>query len=160
MSTETYVPLVYTRRASLLSRGLQGFLWSEWSHVAVLDVVTGNAIEAVFGHGVREVDLDVTLAGTQYQIVAVPTPNPRAVIAVAREQVGKPYDTRGCLGIAVRRRWQDDDSFFCSELAAFAFHEAGDPKFSADAWRITPRDWSIRNYRVLEHGKRGRPGKG
>lgn len=154
-TAETFVPLVYTRRKTFLSRGLQGFLWSDWSHVALVDVHTGSSIEAVFGIGVREVDLDVTLKGTEYRMVAVPTPDPRAVIQVARAQVSKPYDTMGCLGIAVRRQWQDDDSFFCSELAAFAFDKAGDPKFSAEAWRITPRDWAIRNYRVLEYGSRG-----
>lgn len=152
MTTDSFVPLVYTRRKGFLSRGLQGFLWSEWSHVALVDVTKGSSIEAVFGVGVREVDLSVTLKGAEYMMVAVPTPDPRAVIQVARAQVGKPYDTRGCLGIAFRRHWQDDDSFFCSELAAYAFDKAGDPKFSADSWRITPRDWSIRSYRILEYG--------
>lgn len=41
---------------------------------------------------------------------------------------------------ALRRRWQDNDAWFCSELVAWAFEAGGRSLFREHAWRITPRD--------------------
>lgn len=60
----------------------------------------------------------------------------------ALTQVGKPYDWRAILGMAADRNWREDDAWFCSELVAMAFEQAGSPLFNPDmqVWRVTPRD--------------------
>ncbi|MEW6647176.1 MAG: hypothetical protein AB1450_08265 [Pseudomonadota bacterium] len=66
---------------------------------------------------------------------------PDSVLQRALSQLGKPYDWPGVLGYAARRDWQEDDSWFCSELVAWAFQAEGFPLLrAADAWRINPRD--------------------
>lgn len=66
---------------------------------------------------------------------------PDAVLAAARSQVGRPYDWAGVLGVALHRDWREADSWFCSELIAWAFAQAGRPILRSDTVnRITPRD--------------------
>lgn len=64
---------------------------------------------------------------------------PDSVIDYAIEQLGKPYDWPGILNFVTRNRnWEDTDSWFCSELVAYAFKKAGHPLIRADTYRITP----------------------
>lgn len=139
------VRVIFSRRRGIGSLILRTFLWSSWSHCAIID---GNeVIEAAMLHGVRVRSLDEFISdASQWEVVRIPCADPAAVIEAARGQVGKPYDWLGALGIAARRRWQLAGSWFCSELVAWAFATAGTPLFRTDAWRITPRDIYIRNY--------------
>ena len=133
------VTLVFSRKHHIGSLLLRAFLWSGWSHVAIVD--GEDVIEAVAGDGVRRRPMAALLAeSSEFVVVSVPALNAQAVVAAAASQIGKPYDWRGVLGIGFRRRWQDADSWFCSELVAWAFREAGHPLFRLDEWRITPRD--------------------
>ena len=133
------VTLVFSRKHHIGSLLLRAFLWSEWSHVAIVD--GEDVIEAAAGAGVRRRPLAEMLAeSSEFVIVILQAPNAQAVVAAAASQIGKPYDWMGVLGIGFRRRWQQNDSWFCSELVAWAFHTAGCPLFRIDAWRITPRD--------------------
>lgn len=139
------VRLLFTRRRSLGSVFLRTALWSAWSHVAIID--GDEVIEAVMGTGVRSHPLSASIAdASEWEVVEVPCRVPDAVIAAARSQIGKPYDYRGVLGIGARRRWQDDGSWFCSELVAHAFEAAGEPLVRVQAWRITPRDLYLPRY--------------
>lgn len=132
------VRVVFTRRHTLGSVLLRAALWSAWSHCALID--GDEVIEAAAFHGVRARPLAELLAeSSEHEIVEVPARQPEAVIAAARSQIGKPYDWLGVVGIGLRRRWQDADRWFCSELVAWAF-EASDPLFRVHTWRITPRD--------------------
>jgi uncharacterized protein YycO len=143
----TSVRLVFTRRRHIGSLLLRTALWSAWSHCAIVDGDT--VIEATVGHGVRFRPLaDLLSESSDYQFISVPCPNPDAVIRAAFLEVGKPYDYLGVLGIGFRRRWQDDDSWFCSELIAHAFDSAGSPLFRTQHWRITPRDLFIPSYEI------------
>lgn len=133
------VQVVFTRRRSVGSLLLRTFLWSGWSHCAIIS--GASAIEAAAFGGVRVRSLDALLGeASRSEIVEIPAADPDAVIVAALSQVGKPYDVPGVLGIGFRRRWQDADSWFCSELVAWAFEAAGAPLFRVEAWRITPRD--------------------
>lgn len=133
------VRIVFTRRHTLGSVLLRAALWSAWSHCALLD--GDEVVEAVAFHGVRERPLAELLAeSSEHEIIEIPASNPEAVIAAARSQLGKPYDWRGVVGIGFRRRWQDTGGWFCSELVAWAFEQAGEPLFRVQTWRITPRD--------------------
>ena len=57
-------------------------------------------------------------------------------------QIGKPYDKLAIAAFPFRRDWREDDSWFCSELAAAALEAAGwFPKPLANSVNeITPRD--------------------
>ncbi len=57
--------------------------------------------------------------------VSIQTPHAAAIYAAARSQIGKPYDRRGIIGFVCGRNWRDTDSWFCSELAAWAFEQGG-----------------------------------
>jgi hypothetical protein len=59
--------------------------------------------------------------------------------------VGKPYDLTALFGLLMRRDWQEEDRWFCSELVGWAFAQGGSPLFRADALhRITPQNlWML-----------------
>ncbi len=66
---------------------------------------------------------------------------PNTVLDYAYSQVGKPYDWQGVFNFFSRNRcWEDTDSWFCSELVAYAFKQAKYPLVRASAWRVTPGD--------------------
>lgn len=133
------VRVVFTRKRQPFSALLRAFLWSRWSHVAIID--GDEVIDATGENGVSVRSLSQLLGdASEHEIVDIPAADPRAVIAAARAQVGKPYDWLGVLGIGFRRRWQNDTSWFCSELVAHAFAAGGSPLVRVEAWRITPRD--------------------
>ena len=60
--------------------------------------------------------------------------------SAAASQIGKPYDYTAILGLGLRRDWQEEDAWFCSELVAWAFQHAGEPLFRAECLRrVTPQ---------------------
>jgi uncharacterized protein YycO len=139
------VRVIFSRRHHIGSLALRTFLWSAWSHCGI--IAGDEVIEAVMGKGVIITPLaEFQKQASKWTIIKIPAADPAAVIEWARNQKGKHYDTSGVLGIALRRAWQDDDAWFCSELVAAAFHYAGTALFRTDAWRITPRDLYIRTY--------------
>jgi len=118
--------------------------WSRWSHVAIVD--GDSVIEAVALKGVTRTPLAVrTSQDPCWTVTDLACAQPQAVIAAAASQIGKPYDYTGVLGIGLHRDWQADDSWFCSELVAWAFQRAGVPIFRAGAsHRVTPQElWML-----------------
>lgn len=135
------VQVVFTRKHALGSILLRTALWSPWSHCAIVDGY--EVIEAAAFGGVRVRPLaDMLVQATKAAMIVLPG-EPEKVIAAARSQIGKPYDWAGVLGFGFRRRWQDNDAWFCSELVAWSFAKAGSPLFREHPWRITPRDLYI-----------------
>lgn len=133
------VLVIFTRRHHPGSLLLRVALWSSWSHCAIVD--GDQVIEAAALGGVRARPLaDLVAESSRTAVLEIPARDPASVIAAARSQVGKPYDWMGVIGIGVRRRWQDNDRWFCSELIAWAFERSGWPLFRGQPWRITPRD--------------------
>jgi uncharacterized protein YycO len=112
--------------------------WGTWGRHSHVDFVLpdGRLLGAVPGGvGIRPYD-PAALRIERYQVDA-----PSTVLSAALSQRGRLYDWPGALGVGLRRDWQEDDSWFCSELVAWAFQEAGQPLLrTTDAWRITPRD--------------------
>ena len=132
------VQVVFSRNHAPGSILLRGLLWSPWSHCALVD--GDMVIEAAAFHGVRERPLQEFMAdATKAAMLELPG-DQNAIIVAARTQLGKPYDWQGVAGIGFRRRWQDKDAWFCSELVAWAFEAGGQPLFRSQPWRITPRD--------------------
>lgn len=143
------IRLIYSKSKLPLSPLIQMVTWSEWSHVGIL--VGDTVIESTWSHGgVKETPLDVFLERSSDWIVKEYQCHSRqAIIDAARTQIGKPYDKTGLVGILMRdRNWQEDDSWFCSELIAWAFAAGGTPLFMLeDGYRITPQNiymlWSV-----------------
>lgn len=127
------------RARSLSSWLIRVATWSEWSHCAI---VTPNetVIEsrALMGGVVEQPLADSLAHASEHRIVEVSTPDDAAGVAWARAQIGAPYDWTGVLGIALRRRWADPDSWFCSELVEAALAAAGRLRFR-DVPRVTPQ---------------------
>ncbi len=134
------VRLLFSTTGNPFSALIRAATWSRWSHVAIID--DGDmVIEAAALHGVRRVPfVDAINRAADAALVELPSPDPAAVIAAAASQIGKPYDYTAILGLGLRRDWQQDDAWFCSELVAWAFDAAGHPLFRPDSLRrVTPQ---------------------
>jgi len=135
----TSIRLLFSTTSNPFSALIRAATWSRWSHVSMIggDFV----IEAAALHGVRRVSLMEAFSRAEdREIVALPCADPAAVIAAASSQIGKPYDYTAVLGLGLHRDWQEDDSWFCSELVAWGFNTAGQPLFRSDCMRrITPQ---------------------
>ncbi|MCG8993330.1 hypothetical protein LH427_07790 [Laribacter hongkongensis] len=133
------VQLLFTTTPWPASWLIRAGTWSAWSHVALVD--GDHVIESVMGHGVRRGPLYGAIRrASRHALVSLPASNPALIIAAAAEQVGKPYDYTAILGLGLHRDWQDDEAWFCSELVAWAFQQAGEPLFRAECLRrVTPQ---------------------
>lgn len=133
------ISLLFSTSGHPMSAVIRLGTWSDWSHVAIID--GDDVIEATAPAGVRRLPVVQAIAhATQAVIVELPCRDPRAVIAAAASQIGKPYDWTAVLGLGLRRNWQEDDAWFCSELVAWAFQRAGEPLFRAEVLRrVTPQ---------------------
>lgn len=134
------VRVLFSRRALPGSVGIRVVTWSQWSHVEILDgdeLIGANMFRGVSITPLRE-RLEVS---SLVAVVDFPCADPAAVIAAARSQLGKGYDFLGLLGILTRQRnWQNTEDWFCSELVAWAFAEAGCPLFRVELGsRIVPQ---------------------
>lgn len=116
------------------------FTWSEWTHVDFL-LDDGRYLGAIPLKGViihtlpadRERFLEIDVTKRQHD----------KILEFAMAQLGKPYDYSAIFGFLLRRNWQEDDSWFCSELVATSFIAAGKRLFDETANKISPRDISI-----------------
>jgi len=117
---------------------IRAVTWSQWSHVALVD---GDEVIEATWPAVRVAPLaEVIAKHSAHVIVDLPCHSPAKVIKAARSQVGKPYDLTALFGLLVRRDWQEDDSWFCSELVAWAFAQGESPLYRPEAtYRITPQ---------------------
>lgn len=142
------VQLLFTRRRHPGSALIRVATWSAWSHVDLID--GPSVIGAVAFHGVERELLAIRVANaSRAAVMTIPCADAAAVIAAAASQIGKPYDWMGVAGLGLHRDWQEADRWFCSEMAAWAFQETGQPLFRADALhRITPQHLWMLPYEV------------
>lgn len=133
------VSLLFSTSSHPMSALIRACTWSSWSHVALID--GDEVIEATAPDGVRRYPVLWAMEhAKRAAIVDLPCCDPQAVIAAAASQIGKPYDYGAVVGIGLHRDWQEDDSWFCSELIAWAFAQAGDSLFRPEVMRrITPQ---------------------
>lgn len=136
--------VVYCRRLNLGSLLLRTGMWSSWSHCAIL-TPDNTAIEAAAFEGVVERPYaDFIADKSEFSLKTIEVPDDAAAIAWARTQIGKPYDWLGAIGIALHREWQQDDSWFCSELVEGAAVRGGRQRFVNQAQRVTPQSsWMV-----------------
>lgn len=134
----SYVSVIFTRKRRFGSIVLRAWMHSRFSHCALVDEGTLTVIEAV-PHGIQERPLSELVQESSYhEVVRIHCRNPQQVLAVARGQVGKPYDWKAILGFWLRRSWQKDDAFICSELVAWCFATAGQSLFRREPYRVSP----------------------
>lgn len=139
------VRLLFSTTGNPFSALIRAATWSRWSHVSIIDD-DDMVIEAAALHGVRRVSfVDAINRAADAALVELPCHDPAAVIATAASQIGKPYDYTAIVGLGMRRDWQEDDAWFCSELVAWAFSQGGSPLFRPEALhRVTPQHlWMI-----------------
>ena len=116
---------------------IRAFTWSDFSHIDVV-LPNGKLFGALAKTGVCEHDFGVYSAVKRFQVEVA---DEAKLFEILKSQEGKPYDWAGVIGLGLHRNWEDDDKWFCSELMAWAFKQAGTPLLNADdAFRITPRD--------------------
>lgn len=126
---------------------LRAATWSSWSHVApIIDDEDDMVIDATFKHGVARRSLSQLLAdASKFEIKTIECPDPKAAFDFARDQLGKPYDTWGALGVGLHRDWQADDAWFCSEFFEAMAAAGGNRRFVNNANRVTPQhSWMVR----------------
>lgn len=144
------ISLLFSTSRHPMSAVIRACTWSSWSHVAIID--GDEVIEAIAPNGVRRFPVAQCIDhAKRAAIVDLPCRNPSAVIAAADSQLGKPYDYTAIVGLGLRRDWQEDDAWFCSELVAWSFAQAGDSLFRPEVLRrVTPQHlWMLSPDRQL-----------
>lgn len=130
--------LVFSRSRTVGSLLIRAACWSPFSHCGIW-TEDGTVIEATWPQGVREVGLATFVKhATHWEFVDIDVPNEAAGIAWGRSQIGKPYDVWGVIGLGLRRNWQADDAWWCSEFMEMLVAKAERPRFRRDAHRLTP----------------------
>ena len=117
---------------------------SRWSHAAVY-LEDGTVVDTTLATGVRAIPFLEWL--DHYPVwtsINVPLPDESAAELFALSQVGKPYDWTALAGMVMQRNWQEDDSWFCSELVEATLAAGGRKRFRDTASRITPQQtWAV-----------------
>lgn len=146
MDSKVWVPrthkvvLRFITSNSFVSWLIRKLTKSEYSHV---DVVTLDGyLGAQYPVGVRIRPFNYAKPSKICTVgIRVTLEEYNRVMEFLYKQVGKPYDTTALLGIlADQRDWQEEDSWFCSELIAAAFQQVGRPLVRDDVSRVTPAD--------------------
>ena len=135
------VNLLFQSYDTWTSKIIQGFTWSEYSHVDFI-MPEGGLIGADGDGGVRKRTLleqspIKSIVGT----VRCSKEIEDKVLQFVRDQLGVPYDWSAIFGIAQHRDWDDSSKWFCFEMAAAAFvHAEYQLLNAAHLNRVTGRD--------------------
>ena len=130
--------LILCTKLGFSSALLRFVMWSKWSHVAILHggYVTDTTL---WQGGVKTHTSEEFFAHySAYELRDIEVDEESALLWLA-QQNGKKYDWTALLSFVVQRDWQQDDKWFCSELAEAMISKFGKPRFRASAARITPR---------------------
>ena len=115
-----HITVIYSRNWHPFSLLIRLFTWSRWSHCGVI-MPDGTVIESVGNIGVIATPLaEFQDRHTEFHIARIPCKDRHYAFRFLRQQLGKPYDLTAVISIALRRDWQETDSWFCSELVARA----------------------------------------
>jgi uncharacterized protein YycO len=132
--------LQFSSSGGVGSHLIEWFTWSDYAHVDVV-LPSGELLGARIDGGVkiRPANYKPFVKVARFGITLPPETEDR-IYAFLRRQVGKPYDYSAILGLPFRRDWHHVEQWFCSELVAAAFEQAGSPLVRELTSRITPRD--------------------
>lgn len=116
--------LIYLTGRGPLSTIIRHIDGGRWSHVGIID--GDHVIEAVWTDGVRYRRLDSLMEDRpEHEILDVTLPNEAEALQWVRQQIGKPYDFTGVIGLGFGRNWQESSRWYCSELAVTAAVKGG-----------------------------------
>lgn len=136
------ITILFSRSPKVGSYLIRQFTHSDWSHCAIL-TDKNHVIESTLAKGVAPTTLDEFLSHHTHVIsITFSTDFCEEVYMTAAGEVGKPYDWTAIFGILANRNWDEPDSWFCSELVAFALRAAKLflDELSAFVSKITPQD--------------------
>ena len=122
------------------------FTFSKWNHTAIYYEDTGLVYDSTISTGVRKLPIDTYLKlYPNHDIVDIEVPDVEAAKAFSEKQVGKKYDTSAIFGLALQRDWQEDDKWFCAEVAEATIATGGRQRFRNEVSRITPHQcWAVK----------------
>lgn len=136
-----HLTFIFSKSNSLWSKLIRLVTFSKWSHVEYVSP-SGNIISAELGRGVYSDPEDRPLQDwTAADVVKVPVTDLQLeqFTKWINKQVGKKYDLLGIFGLWLKRRWQDDYAWFCSELLVAGMHKFKIVKVDSQPHRITPQ---------------------
>ena len=135
------VEIFFSDGNSLSARLIRFNTWSKFCHVGFYDRKSGSVIDSrIDRKGVTEYSFE-KLKKDYPRIELRTLPQvPSEVLDIVRSQIGKPYDWTALLGLSFHRDWQEDDSWFCSELVGWASQQTGQSIINKETWRVTPQD--------------------
>ena len=122
------------------SVGIRFMTWCDYSHVDFL-LRDGTYLGAIPFPGVCVHGM--TYSTEAFYRYECDEETSQKIIDFANSQIGKHYDYSGIVGFAARRDWQEEDSWFCSELIASAFNKSNVKIFDENAFKISPRDIAV-----------------
>ena len=137
----TTIRLIFSNSKKPLSPVIRAVTWSDYSHVAIISPSGELVIESTLSlGGVKIATLDEFKArASEWEIVEFQVNDSMAIWNAACTQLGKKYDWTALIGIPFHRNWSEADSWFCSELVAWAFEQGGTPLFRREnIHRVTP----------------------
>lgn len=129
--------LRFVTEPGITSLAIRWFTWSDWSHVDFV-LRDGRFLGSRLDGGVLIRKHDY-LTPSMFRYACVEVPEPRKVYGWATTQIGKPYDWKAIAGFLPRANWHDPGKWFCSELVAGGFEQAGCPIVDRKAFRVTPQ---------------------
>lgn len=131
--------IVYCRRRTLGSWVLRLFMWSSWSHCAIV-TPDDTVIEAAASSGVVERPVaEFAKSISKFEVKQIEVDSVDRALWYARSQIGQPYDWWAVIGLGLRREWSDEDAWFCSEFTEAAIQAGGRIRFDRQPHRITPQ---------------------
>ena len=147
------IQIIHTNSRKPLAPVIRCFTDSEWSHSAIIVNKHWVIHSTLSGHGVHLYPLEeLKRESKNYAITTRPCKNSPAIKNAAMGQIGKKYDLTALIGILARNRhWQQTDSWFCSELVAYAFYKANEGLFRPEAISaITPQHIWMLDSEIIE----------
>lgn len=128
--------LIFTRHRTPASVAICAATASIWSHVAC--EINGVTYEVKAATGVRQTTHAIAVDGASAVGIARVDCDDFLARRWLLAQIGKPYDWTAIWSWFGSRDWQDEDSWFCSELAARAAEAGNRRVVYAETARVTP----------------------
>lgn len=98
------------------------------SHCLIMDENHTHCYDTMPHTGVRYSKLENVMHGALVvRVLTYQVPDAKAGFEFLKQQIGKPYDLKGAIGLGLNpyREWDEENSWFCFELAAAALRAAG-----------------------------------
>ena len=137
------ITVVFSSSKKIGSRILELFLFSKFSHTAI--IVDGVAYEAKFFGGVqttpKEKFIEANERYSELFDIQVTPEQKKMIVTFNKSQLGKKYDLFGVFAFPFRKSsWQDPNKWFCSEYNAASLVRSGVINIKQKFHRISPRD--------------------